>query len=164
MSRQLTVSEKYSRYWPAIAVGSAVLAVLFYLLFYFASSVLYQGYMRLISFAFFALSVLSFFKVREGKINIQIEQTDENLFTVTYRNGGKMLYSEEISGKDIAEIKIARMPNRSLYDDISRHDRCIKIRKKQSDDWVYFNVVNGKIIPLSVENAASIKAFIEQPD
>lgn len=161
MKESLTVSEKYSRHWPAVAVGSAVLAVLFYILYQLSSNVLYEGYLRLTSFAFFALSILSFFKVREGKIVIDLKETGDNIVELTYKTGSRILYQEEVSINDISEIMIDEMPNRSLYNDLVKSDRCLKIRKDGSKHWIYLNSVNGRVIPLSEENASSIKSFLE---
>ncbi|MEX0646600.1 MAG: hypothetical protein WEA56_00600 [Balneolaceae bacterium] len=162
MNKKLTISEKYSRYWPAIAIGSAVLALLFYIIYHYVSNVLFEGYLRLISFVFFALSILSFFKLRDGKIQIDIEQMDEKVFKISYQTGDRRLFSEEIQKDEISEMMIDEMPNRSLYNDLIKSDRCLKIKKKDVQNWVYLNSINGRVIPLSRENAYEMKIFIEQ--
>ena len=161
MTKNLVVNEKYSRYWPAVTLVSAILAVLFFIGFLVVSNVLYEGYLRLFSFSFFALSVLSFYKVRDGRIQIKLETIDKKELRITYSTAdNRLLYQEVMDRKDLSEVVIDEIPNRSLYNDLVKSDRCIKVRKKGAKHWIYLNSVNGRVLPLSFENAAAIEKFI----
>lgn len=160
MNKTLEVSEKYSRYWPAISLVSGMLAVLFFAGYQYQSDVLVEGYLRLISFAFFALSLLSLYKVKEGKIDFKFSRDQDDLVSITYRVNGKVVFGEAIDLKEIEEWTTDEMPNRSLYNDFARKDRCIKFRKKESNHWTYFNMIDGRVIPFTGKHAQSIIRFM----
>lgn len=160
MSNTLTVSEKYSRHWPLIAIVSAVLALSFYISYHLAADVLLEGYLRLVAFGFFALAVLSFFKVKDGRIEITIEKSDE-LIEIYYRVRDKIIHEEELNLADIRDLKMDQMPNKSLYNDLIQSDRCIRFRRTDSDGWLYLHEIYGRVIPLSEKNASEILQFIE---
>lgn len=157
--KKLTVSEKYSRHWPTIAVISAVMALLFYISYHMVGDVLIEGYLRFTAFGFFALAVLSLFKVKDGRMVISLEKDDESL-EIFYRVRDNLVHEEMILLADVREVKVDHMPNRSLYNDIIKSDRCIRFRRKDSDGWLYLNEIYGRVIPLSRENAESILTFI----
>lgn len=158
-SKELNVSEKYSRHWPAIAIISAILSVLFYISYHLVGDVLIEGYLRLTAFGFFALAVLSFFKVRDGRMEIFMTM-DEKSLEIFYRVRDKLVHEEMIMLSDVSDVEIDRMPDRSLYNDIIKSDRCIKFRRKDSEGWLYLNEIYGRVIPLSRENAEQIRSFI----
>lgn len=161
MKDQLKVSEKYSRYWPAITMGSLVVSVLFLGGYIYTESVLLEGYLRLAAFAFFVIGFLSYFKLREGQITILYELVDEqNDMKITYSVRDQNIHAESIDLSDIKDIKVDQMPNRSLYNDFYKVDRAVRLKKKNMDGWLYLNELHGRMIPLSRENAERVVTFI----
>ncbi len=161
MSRTLTVEEKYSRHWPAIAGISGIAAILLFSTYLFADNgVLIDGYIRLAAFACFALMVLSLFKVKDGKVFITIECDDEGVVLMEYAVRNRIVYEEEIPLHELDEISIDRTPNRSLYNDFAKNDRCVRFKKPKSEGWLYLNELYGRTIPLTQANAERIKAFL----
>ncbi len=163
MSQVLKVSEKYSKYWTSSALVSALCALILFIAYYMESNVLYEGYLRLGAFVCFAFSLLSYFKIRDGKVDFEFTRKSNQLLEITYSIKGEIVFSEEIDLNEVDEFVTTEMPNRSLYNDIARKDRCIKFRKKNSKDWIYFNMINGRVIPLHETNAESIIKFITSP-
>jgi hypothetical protein len=161
MRSTLTVNEKYSQYWPAIAIMSAVLALGFYIFYHFSSDVLIGGYLRLTAFGFFAVAVLSFFKVKDGKMKISISHQDQ-IIEIIYTLRNRVVHEEEINLNDVEAIKTDAMPDRSLYNNFKRSDRCIRFKRKDSEFWIYFNEIHGRVIPLSRENAETMVNYIEK--
>ncbi|REL38202.1 hypothetical protein DYD21_06225 [Rhodohalobacter sp. SW132] len=162
MKSTLNVSEKYSRHWPAIAVGSIIASILFFGAYVAVSDVLIGSYLRLAAFAFFVIGFLSFFKIKDGRIEIQFEvnQKNSNELDVEYSVRGREIHAELIELDDIKDIKTDRMPNRSLYNDLNRTDRSVRFQKKNMEGWLYLNEIHGRVIPLSEDNANKIVAFI----
>jgi len=162
MKNTLTVSEKYSRFWPAIAGGSILASILFMAAYIAVSDVLIGSYLRLGAFAFFVIGFLSLFKLRDGRIKIQITRVEESRdLDVEYTVRGREIHGELIDLKDIKQIKTDRMPNRSLYNDLNRTDRAVRFQKENMEGWLYLNEIHGRVIPLSEENADKIVAFIK---
>lgn len=163
MSDQLKVSEKYSRYWPAITVGSLVASALFFAGFIYVNSALLESYLRLAAFAFFVIGFLSYFKLREGQITIIYNLADEeNEMTITYSVRDQNIHEETVDLSDIKSIKVDQMPNRSLYNDFYKVDRSVRLKKKHMDGWLYLNELHGRMIPLNQENAEKVVDFIKK--
>lgn len=161
MSDQLKVSEKYSRYWPAITLGSLVVSVFFIGGFIYVNSVLLESYLRLAAFAFFVIGFLSYFKLRDGQITIIYELNDEqDDMTIIYSVRDQNIHKESVDLTDIKKIKVDQMPNRSLYNDFYKIDRSVRLKKKNMDGWLYLNELHGRMIPLSQENAEKIVEFV----
>lgn len=161
MKNKITILEKYSKRWPQIAILSLIMAVLLLFSYIMVSDVLLEGYLRLAAFAFFALGLLSLFKLKEGQIKIDIEHAADDVIRVEYLLRNQVIQTEEWLAAEIASIKVDEMPNRSLYNDIMKSDRCVRFRRNNEADWIYFNQVNSKVIPLSEENALKVYNFLK---
>jgi len=163
MKNELTIKEKYSQYWPAVAVVSGVMAIVLFGAYIYASDVLFEGYLRLGAFACFALSFLSFFKIYDGQIVIDIHVDRElDVLTFTYSIRDRIIYEEEIGINNITGLKITEMPNRSLYNDFFTNDRTLRYQRSDGNNWLYLNEIYGRIVPLTKENAATMKKFIDR--
>ncbi|TVQ02131.1 MAG: hypothetical protein EA359_12330 [Balneolaceae bacterium] len=160
MSRELTVLEKYSRYWPQIVVLSFLMTLIFFISYLAATDLLLEGYLRLAAFGFFALTVLSFFKMKEGQILIKIEITDDKVAVIQYFLRNRLIKEEEWGLTELHSIKVDEMPNKTLYNDILKSDRCLKFRRKDENNWIYLNKVYRKVVPLSEENALQVYHFL----
>lgn len=160
MTGSLTIREKYFRYWPVVAAASGMLAVILFISYQLISDVLFASYLRLSAFICFALSLLSLFKIKDGRVAIKFEPDSDGRLTVTYFLRDKKVQQEIYTPEDIREIKIDIMPNRSIYNDLKRSERCLKIRKKKSEVWYYLNQVGGRVIPLREDDAAKTREFI----
>lgn len=163
MSQTLTVSEKFSKLWPYAAAISLLLSVLFFAGYIYMSDLLIAGYLRLAAFAFFVIGFLSLFKLKDGQIVITYEHLDEspNKVTITYTVRDRNIHVESIDLSDIKKIKVDKMPNRSIYNDIYNLDRSVRLKKKNMEGWLYLNEIHGRAIPLSKENAIKIVNFIK---
>lgn len=164
MSEFIKVSEKYSEYWPAITIGSLILSLLFLFGYIYSNDVLLASYLRLAAFAFFVIGFLSYFKLRDGQINInyQITDDDESEMKITYSLRGQNIHAETVDLKEIVEVKVDEMPNRSLYNDFYKIDKSVRLKKKNMSSWLYLNELHGRMIPISKDNAEKIVTFIEK--
>jgi len=164
MNSHLIIKEKYSEYWPHIAIITGILSIVLFIIYLNTDNVLYEGYLRLSAFGMFAFSFFSLFKIYDGQIVIEIRQNeqDRKLLDLSYTLRGRELYRESINPKEIVSLKVAEMPNRSMYNDLFTGDRTVQFRKKDMYDWMYLNEFHGRIIPFSKENAEKIKSHIEQ--
>ena len=162
MSKELRVTEKYSKYWPAVTFGSLLISAGLFAAFIYADDLLLESYLRLGAFAFFVIGFLSYFKLRDGQMTIHytLEKDRENILQVTYSADGNTHYEESIDLDDVTEIKTDDMPNRSLYNDFYKRDKSVRFKKRHMDGWLYLNELHGRVIPLSEENAKSIVTFI----
>lgn len=161
MKNQLVIKEKYSKYWPIVAALSAVLCILFFFGYQFAGDVLTEGYLRLTSFAFFAISLLSLFKIWDGQIVISVHPVKNDALEFIYTVRGQTIAEERLSFKELENLKIDQMPNKSIYNDFKKSDSCIRFRRENTSDWLYLNKVNGRVIPLSKQNAEEMHQFIK---
>lgn len=164
MSQTLTVSEKYSRYWPSIAAGSIILSIIMFGAYIMVSDVLIGSYLRLAAFAFFVIGFLSFFKLRDGRVQIDFVLKDDAgpHLDVLYSVRGRNIHAEMIDLSEITEIKVDQMPNRSLYNDFNKVDRSVRFQKEDMAGWLYLNEIHGRVIPLSKENAEVIVRYIKK--
>lgn len=162
MSESLTISEKYSRFWPLIAAGSLVASLLLFGAYLAVSDILTGSYLRLAAFALFVIGFLSLFKLRDGQITMDIthkQNTDPNL-DIEFSARDRMIHAETIDLTDIEHVKMDKMPNRSIYNDLNRSDRSVRLQKKNMDGWIYLNEIHGRVFPLTKENAAAIVEFL----
>ncbi|MCC5906527.1 MAG: hypothetical protein JJU13_09985 [Balneolaceae bacterium] len=162
MKKKLTVREKYSQHWPLVTGISMMLAVLFFISYWMVNDVLLEGYLRLVAFAFFSLGLLSLFKIKDGQVEIHLSVDEDDVLNVVYTVRDMIIYEERWSRFDLGNIKIDEMPNRSLYNDIMKSDRCIRFSRKDEHDWIYFNKVNGRVIPFSQDNAKEVYNFLKE--
>ena len=160
MKNHLHIEEKFSKFWPAVAIFSFLTAVTFYLLYINTDHVLNEGVYRLVAFAFFAAGILSLFKLRDGKMMLHLELTDDDHLLIHYKTKKRDIGEDEWNLKELASVRVAEMPNKSLYNDIVRSDRCVLIRLKNNSDWLYLNNLNSRVIPLAERDAESVRQFI----
>lgn len=155
MSTHLTtVEEKFSRTWPFIAISSSVLAISLFIYSRLTSDILISGYLELASFILFAVAVLSYFKLRDGRISIRIEVDKEhNELIFSYLLNGSVVTSETLSINKPVEFQTGRMPDTSLYTEINRTDRTIRFRENPTGAWRYLFQYNSRVIPVSREVA-----------
>lgn len=156
----LTVFEKYSRYWPSIALTSAVLSVIFFGTYWYSNDVLIAGYLRLAAFIFFALSLLSFFKWKDGQVKIDLNLDQDQRIKLNYFVRDRFITSDHLNLDDVSAVEVNKMPNKTLYNEFATGDRCIRFRRKDTGEWSYLNKVHGRIIPLNTENANRVTEFI----
>lgn len=159
--KKLVIKEKYSKYWPSIAVLSLILSVVLFLIYQMMDDVLWIGYIRLASFSFFALALLSFFKIRDGQVEITITVEDEVVESI-YKVRNEIIFHVEHPVSDFYKLKIDQMPNKSLYNDFVKSDKCVRFRRKNENAWYYFNEIESRVIPLSEENASQLYNFLKQ--
>ncbi|MFO7799701.1 hypothetical protein [Rhodohalobacter sp.] len=161
MTQKLKIEEKYSRFWPMIATISGIAAIILFAYYLMVDEVLLEGFLRLISFSFFALMVLSLFKVKDGKVVISFISEDNTLY-LKYHVRDRLVYEESFQLQKIKDLKIDQMPNKSLYNDFAKKDRCVRFKKGKSNDWIYMAQLFGRVIPLTHENAVKIEDFVNQ--
>lgn len=159
--KKLVIQEKYSKHWPSIAVASLALAVLLFITYHFMEDVLWIGYIRLASFAMFALALLSFFKVKDGQVEITIK-IEDNIVESTYKVRDEIVFHAKHLASDFYKLKVDEMPNKSLYNDFVTSDKCVRFRRESENAWYYFNEIESRVIPLSEQNASKLRNFLEQ--
>lgn len=159
MKSELVIQEKYSKLWPLIAITSGLVAVLLFSYYLMVDEVLLEGYLRLIAFSFFALAVLSLFKVKDGKVSILFKPADHSLI-LSYSIRERLVYEESFQLNDIEEIKADQMPNKSLYNDFARSDRTVRFKKKKAVGWLYLTQLYGRVLPLTEQDADQIVDYI----
>lgn len=159
--KKLVIREKYSKYWPSVAVISLILAVVFFIVYHLMDDVLWIGYIRLGSFAMFAVTLLSFFKIKDGQVEITVK-IDDDVIESIYKVRNEIIFSAKHLPSDIHKLKIDEMPNKSLYNDFVKSDKCVRFRKKNESAWYYFNEIESRVIPLSEKNASELEDFLRK--
>ncbi len=162
MKEELTVYEKYSKHWPVIAIVSLVLSVGFFLSYWVVTDVLVAGYLRLVAFGLFALGMLSLFKIKDGQVKITLEFDQDDVLHLIYAVRDQIVYEEKWAISEIGEVKIDEMPNRSLYNDIMKSDRCLRFRRNEQSDWMYLNKISTRVVPLHQKNAERVYEFLNK--
>lgn len=159
---ELILKEKYSQYWPFVAMLSGVCTVLFMIGFFLVSDILIEGYLRLAAFGFFALCVLSLYKLKDGQIEIHfsVENGSTPLLHMSYYLRGNEIHSESQELMDVKDLKTSDVPNRSFYNDLVKGDKAVRFKKGEMDGWLYMNEIYGRVIPLTQENTELITEFI----
>lgn len=159
MKKKLIIKEKYSKFWPTITIISLFSAIITFYFYWSVSDLLLEGYLRLFSFIFFALGILSLFKLKDGQIEI-ITLISGDVIKLEYKTRSKIIHTEEWSVNEFETIRIDEMPNRSLYNDLIKGDRCLRFRRNKHSDWIYLNSIHGRVIPLSKNNAEELYRFL----
>lgn len=161
MKDRLVIQEKYSKYWPIVAMVSFVLSVLLFITYHLMDDVLWIGYLRLAAFAFFAVALLSFFKVYDGQVEVTVEVEDKFIKSV-YKVRGEVIFEIKHPRSDFYRVKTDQLPNKSLYNDFMKSDKCVRFQRKDENAWFYFNEIESRVIPLSDENANKLRDFLEE--
>lgn len=159
--KKLTIQEKYSKYWPSVTFISLILAIVLFISYQVMNDVLWIGYVRLASFSLFALALLSFFKVKDGQVEITVK-VENGVVESIYKVRNEIIFHVENPLSDFYKLKIDQMPNKSLYNDFVRSDKCVRFRRENENAWYYFNEIESRVIPLSEENASQLYNFLKQ--
>lgn len=159
--KKLTIQEKYSKYWPSVTFISLILAIVLFISYQVMNDVLWIGYVRLASFSLFALALLSFFKVKDGQVEITVK-VENGVVESIYKVRNEIVFHVENPLSDFYKLKIDQMPNKSLYNDFVRSDKCVRFRRENENAWYYFNEIESRVIPLSEENASQLYNFLKQ--
>lgn len=159
--KKLVIQEKYSKYWPTVTFISLILAIALFITYQVMNDVLWIGYVRLASFSLFAIALLSFFKVKDGQVEITIK-VENGVVESIYKVRDEIIFHIENPVSDFYKLKIDQMPNKSLYNDFVRSDKCVRFRRENETAWYYFNEIESRVIPLSEENASKLYNFLKQ--
>lgn len=158
---KLVIKEKYSKYWPIVSVVSLILAVVLFLAYQLMDNVLWIGYVRLASFSFFALALLSYFKVKDGQVKITV-WVDEGYIESVYKVRDEIIFKAKHPASDFYTLKVDQMPDKSLYNQFVKSDKCVRFRRENENAWYYFNEIESRVIPLSKENASKLHNFLKK--
>lgn len=158
--KQLQVYEKYSRHWPVIAIVSAILAAILWGAYMLTGNVLVEGYLRFAAFCFFALSLLSFLKVKDGRIQINFIVDENGGLKLDYLVRDKNIGHDAFDLNQFEAVEINEMPNRTIYNDFAKSDHSVRFKRKESKEWLYLTEVNGRVIPLDKKNANLAADFL----
>lgn len=161
MSNTLVIREKYSKYWPQIAIINLLLALLLFVSYQFIDDVLLVGYLRLGAFIFFAAGLLSLFKVKDGQVEIIVELEDDSVES-TYKVRGETIFATSHPTSDLHELKIDQLPDKSIYNNFVKNDKCVRFRRKDESNWFFFNEMESRVIPLNEENAKRLYSFLKE--
>lgn len=159
--KDLVIQEKYSKHWPSIAVVSLTLSIVLFIVYQFMDDVLLVGYIRLVSFAMFALALLSFFKVRDGQVEITLKLEEDSIQSI-YKVRDEIIFQRKDPVSEFYELKVDQMPDKSLYNDLVKSDKCVRFRRKNENAWYYFNEIESRVVPLSEQNATQLRHFLEK--
>lgn len=160
MKQYLVIEEKYSKFWPLIAMSSLIISVILLISTFIVSGILLEGTLRMAAFVFFAVSLLSLLKLKDGRMEISVKPSEPGEVQFTYKVRDKIMFQEVFKMDELHSLKIDEMPNRSLYNDIVQSDRCIRFRRENEAEWNYLNRVNGRVIPLSNDSAKKLHSFL----
>lgn len=160
MKDKLVIREKYFKHWLAVAIGSLILSITFFSAYLLANDVLWIGYLRLAAFAFFASALLSLFKIYDGRVEIYLTLEDDYIVS-KYKVRDKIIFSCDHHKSDFHNVKVDQLPNKSIYNDIMKSDRCVRFRRENESAWYYFNEIESRVIPLTKENAEKLRDFLE---
>jgi hypothetical protein len=161
MKNQLVIKEKYSKYWPTATVLSIVLSILFFISYQLVDDVLWIGYLRLLAFAFFAVALLSFFKVYDGQVEIMVTSVDD-FIEASYSVRDEEIFNSRYPRSDFHQVKTDQLPDKSIYNDFMKSDKCVRFKRKDESAWNYFNEIESRVIPLSEGNANKLRDFLER--
>lgn len=161
MTHSLTVFEKYSQHWPLITVLCGVLSVILFGLFLLTDNVLVSGYLRLGAFASFAVCLLSYFKIREGQIKLELSIDDSKTLLIDYSIKDQIVFKESFALKEFEDLKKDIVPNKSFYNDLFSGDFRVMYKKSDYNSFLNLIEMRGRLIPLDDENASHIITFIK---
>lgn len=159
--KELVIQEKYSKHWPTIAFVSLILSIVLFITYQMMTDVLLVGYIRLASFAMFALALLSFFKVRDGQVELTVKLDNDTVESI-YKVRDDIIFKRKDPISDFYELKVDQMPDKSLYNEFIKSDRCVRFRRNNENAWYYFNEIESRVIPLSKKNASQLCEFLKQ--
>jgi len=157
----LTIHEKFSRHWSTAAVISGILVLVLGLLWLNSEEILLKGYLRLATFCFFALTLLIALKLRQGQtlMDLRIDKPNASL-NLIYRFKGEQVDQQTFDLRNMTQVDVVEMPNRSLYNDFSTSDVTIRIRERDDDHGYYLFSLNDRVIPLDSETAGRVVEFL----
>lgn len=161
MTDSLTVFEKYSQHWPMITIFCGILSVILFGIFLITENALVSGYLRLGAFASFAVCLLSYFKIRDGQIKLDLSIDGSKKLLIDYHMKDQIIFKESFALKEIEELKMDTVPNKSFYNDLFTGDFRVMYKKTDYDSFLNLIEIRGRIIPLDEENASQIITFIE---
>ena len=113
MADSIKVKEQTHNFWTTVAAVSAILCVIFFLIFWLISNPFWSGILRLVAFVFFAGAVLGYLKVMDGPLFVSLEAT-EDLLLVSYHKEGEVIQKEQFERNTIAEITTTQSTNNLL--------------------------------------------------
>lgn len=161
MRDQLVIKEKYSKYWPTVAVASLILSILFFVSYHLIEDVLWIGYLRLTFFAFFVVALLSFFKVYDGQVQIEVA-TDDDFVETIYKVRDDIIFESKYPRSNFYKVKTDQLPNKSIYNDFMKSDKCVRFQRKDESAWYYFNEIESRVIPLNEQHANELRDFLKK--
>lgn len=159
----LIAEEKYSRHWKKISLAGLILSLTLVLFWLHADSdpdkVVLAGVLRLGAFLCFALFLLSWFKVRQGQIRVELHSEGHHL-RIRYRLRDRIVSEERLDLRRIKDIEISGMPDRTVADEFKRASFTLRYRLKDSPDPIWLFDVGDRILPFDRATSAEILEFL----
>lgn len=162
MNQSISIIEKYSRHWPLITYISISLSVLFFSAYLLSNGVLLTGYLRLFAFVFFAAGVFGLFKMKDGRVRIEVESESNGSVVSRFYRGDELLLEESWNLRELHDAEITEMPNKNFYYDLVKSAKAVRVRGEKDDSWLYFNKLSNRVVPLDNEQAEALCSFLEK--
>lgn len=158
MKNSLIIEEKFSHIWKPLTILSGIITITGFTGYLYTDHILTGGYLQLISFICLVIFLIGSVKLYEGKTKIVINVQDMNLDVKFFRKN-QNIAEGEIDLLKIDKVEISELPNKTIYNDIVRSDKCIRL-KNNSGQWIYLNEFSGKMVPLDIDSSKKIYDFL----
>ncbi len=160
MEQELRIEEQFSPVWKTTAVSSAVLAILFFIIFLITDDPLWKGIFRLAAFIAFIGVVFCVLRLREGRKELRLELSEEQL-VVTYFHKSEMIKEELFERKTINEVykKEHKLPGRLPFFN-KGYEYFITFTDTETELPMF--EYSGRNLHFSEETAGEIDNFIEK--
>ncbi|TYP95119.1 hypothetical protein LX73_0414 [Fodinibius salinus] len=163
MDPSVQVEEQTHKYWKAGTYLSGLLCLVLFIIFWNLSDAFWISIFRLLSFAFFALTVLGYLNTMNGALNIIASFSDDKLL-VTYKQGSRTIHEEQFDASSIDYLFLTQSGQNIIQRFFLPRSATMKVAFNDTENRLYVFEFGGRPLFLEQQMLEKIKAFFQNHD
>lgn len=160
MNSSITIKESTHWLWKTGTTVSAILCVIFFIIFWSITDPFWIGIFRLCAFIFFAIAVLGYLQMMDGPLKITLSSDRESLL-VAYKKNGKEIQEEQFERGTIKKI-IPTHPKENILSFLQPNKVAFRITFDDTDHPLYLFQFRGRPLLFDQSSQKEIIEYLKQ--
>lgn len=157
----VTVQEDTHKIWKTGSFISALLCVIFFLIYWNANDPFWAGIFRLTAFIFFAAAMLGGLKLMGSSLRVTLSSNDE-LLLVTYQKKEKVIHEEQFQKDKIKEIISVKPRGNPFYTYLQPASKTFKVNFRDTENSLHLFEFSGRPLLFDPASQQVIKDFLQK--
>jgi len=161
MADSITIREESDYLWKIVSALSALLCIIFFVLFWNLADPFWAGIARFIAFIFFAATVMGYLKLMNTGLKIQIKAGPDKVI-ILYEKNDSTVQEEEFDRKTILDVHPTTAGRNWVSRLIYPQSATFKINFSDTEHELYLLQYGGRQIYINPDEQEKILDFFDE--